>query len=189
MIARINLLPWRQRCRDRQRRAFLAQLGLVAAGAAILAFAAGTVLDRRIAEQNARNSSLVEHIGQDERRIDEIDLVRRRVDATLDRLRTLSDLRRDRAATAHIFEELVRTLVPGVHYTSLVQRGSLITARGVAGSNNDIAALMRNLKDSDRFDAPRLKRIDEVVGEQDARPTAVFELTFATTVPDAGVDR
>jgi len=183
MIARINLLPWRQRRRERRRRVFLGQLGGVTVGAVILALLTGAVLDGRISGQNARNQALLEAVGENARRLDEVETVRRHTEATLGRLRSLQALHRDRAATVRTFDELVRTVVPGVHYTSLIQRRSVITARGIARSNNDIAVLMRNLKDSERFEQPRLKRIDEVGEAQGTEQAAVFELTFATAVP------
>ena len=185
MIARINLLPWRQRRRERRRRAFLGQLGAVTVGAAALVFLTGAVLDGRIASRNARNQALLEAIGENAQRLDQIETVRRHTEATLGRLRSLQALHRDRAATVRTFDELVRTVAPGVHYTSLVQRQSVITAHGIARSNNDIAVLMRNLKGSERFEQPRLKRIDEVGEAQGTEQAAVFELTFATAVPNA----
>lgn len=183
MIARINLLPWRQRLRDRQRRAFLVQLGGVFAGSVCLVFLAALVLDGRIASQDARNEFLSSSLVELERQADVIDDVRRRTDETLERLRVLADLRRDRTGTARILEELARTVTPGVHYTSLVKRGTLITAHGVARSNNDVSVLMRSLEASERFDAPRLKGIGETGANEESGHAAVFELSFATYAP------
>ena len=183
MIARINLLPWRQRRRDRQRRAFLAQLGGVFAGSVCLVFLAALVLDGRIASQDARNGFLRSNLVELERQADAIDEVRRRTDETLERLEVLADLRRDRTRTVRILEELARTVTPGVHYTSLAKRGKHITAHGVARSNQAVSALMRNLEASPQFDAPRLKGIEEMPADEEAGFAAAFELTFATSGP------
>ena len=179
MIARINLLPWRQRRRDRQRRVFLAQLGIVFAGSASLVFLAASVLDGRIAGQDARNQFLRSSLAELERQVDATEAIRRRTDKTLERLRALSDLRRDRTGTVRILEELARTVTPGVHYTSLVKRGTHITAHGVARTNHAVSALMRNLEASKRFEAPRLRGIEENRANDAADHAAVFELTFA----------
>ncbi|MDE0036799.1 MAG: PilN domain-containing protein [Gammaproteobacteria bacterium] len=183
MIARINLLPWRQRRRDRQRRAFLGQLGGVFAGSFCLVFLAALVLDGRIASQDARNGFLRSRLLELQRQADAIDEVRRRTDETLERLQVLVDLRRDRTRTVRILEELARTVTPGVHYTSLVKRGKHITAHGVARSNHAISALMRNLDASEQFEAPRLKGIEEMSANAEADLAAAFELTIATSVP------
>ena len=183
MIARVNLLPWRQRQRDQQRRVFLAQLGIVFAGSASLVFLAALVLDGRIASQDVRNQFLRSSIAEHERRIDVIETIRRRTDETLERLQALSYLRRDRTGTVRIMEELARTVTPGVHYTSLVKRGTHITAHGVARTNHAVSALMRNLEASKRFEAPKLKGIEENHGDDEADHAAAFELTFATSVP------
>lgn len=184
MIARINLLPWRQRRRDRQRRAFLVQLGIVFAGSAGFVFLAALVLDGRIASQDARNQFLRSSIGELEREVDAIEAIRRRTDETLERLQALSDLRRDRTGTVRILEELARTVTPGVHYTSVVRRGTHITAAGVARSNNAVSSLMRNLEASTWFEAARLKGIEEIRADDGPGHAAVFELTFATSAPD-----
>lgn len=183
MIARTNLLPWRQRRRDRQRRAFVAQLCLVLAGSASLVCLAFVALDGQVAKQDARNEFLRASISELERQAAEIEVVRRRSEETLGRLRILSDLRRDRTATVRIFEELARTIAPGIHYTSLVLRGTQITAQGIARSNHDVSALMRSLEDSARFEAPRLRGIEEVRGNEATKQAAIFELTFSTSVP------
>lgn len=186
MTPRINLLPWRQRRRDRQRRAFLVQLGAAAAAAASLVLLANVAIDGRIGGQQARNAFLSARIAELERRVDEINGLRKRTDETLGHLETLSRLHRDRAGTVRMLDELARTIPPGVHYTSLVKRGGLVTARGIARSNRDISALMRNLENSECFAHPRLKGIEEV-GNTDA---GVFELAFATSIaPAEGVRR
>lgn len=183
MIARINLLPWRQQRRDRQRRAFLAQLGIVFAGSACLVLLAALFLDGRIAAQDARNEFLRSRLVELERQADAVDEIRQRTDETLERLHALADLRRDRTRTVRILEELARTVTPGVHYTSLVKRGTHITAHGIARSNNAVSALMRSLDASQRFETPRLKGIEEMRADDEADYAAVFELTFATSVP------
>ncbi|MCY3621099.1 MAG: PilN domain-containing protein [Gammaproteobacteria bacterium] len=185
MIARINLLPWRQRRRDRQRRAFLAQLGIIFAGFASLVFLTAWILDTRIASQDVRNRFLRSGLGELERQADAIEAIRRHTDEKLERLQTLADLRRGRTGTVRTLEELARTVTPGVHYTSLVKRGTQITAHGVARSNNAVSALMRGLEASECFEAPRLKGIEEMRATDQAGHAAVFELTFATSVSTA----
>lgn len=184
MIARINLLPWRQQRRDRQRRAFLVQLGSVFAGSAGLVILAALVLDAWIASQDARNQFLRSSIGELERQVDAIEAIRRRTDETIGRLQALSDLRRDRTSTVRILEELARTVTPGVHYTSLAKRGAHITAAGVARSNHAVSSLMRNLEASEWFEAPRLKGIEEIRANDEADHAAVFELNFTTSAPN-----
>lgn len=188
MIARVNLLPWRQRRRDRQRRAFLAQLGIVFAGSGCLVILASVLLDTRIASQDARNRFLRSSLGELERQADATEVVRRRTDETLERLRALSDLRHDRTGTVRILEELARTVTPGVHYTSLAKRGTHITAFGIARSNNAVSALMRSLEASERFEAPRLKGIEELRANVEAGHAAAFELSFATSDPSTRGD-
>ena len=184
MTARINLLPWRQRRRDRQRRAFLAQVGIASVGATFLVALSAIVLDGRIDNQDTRNRFLLESIDELERRIDAIEVVQRRTDETMARLRAFSGLRRDRTGTVRLFDELARTVAPGIHYTAVARSGTLISARGIARSNNDISTLMRSLQESEGFEAPKLKGIEEIAGNVDVDPSVAFEITFATSVAD-----
>ena len=185
MMSRTNLLPWRQRRRERQRRLFVAELCAVFAAAVCLVCLAALGLDGRIDNQNERNRFLATRIDELDSVGDEIEVIRRRTDATLGHLRTVSGLQGDRAGTVRILEELARTIVPGIHYTSLVRRGTRITAQGVARSNNDVSALMRGIEESARFDTPRLKGIEEARDGDAAKPSAVFELAFATSAASA----
>lgn len=187
MIARTNLLPWRQRRRDRQRRAFAAQLGVVFGACVCLVGLASVVLDGRIGRQDARNRFLVASIGELEQRTDEIERIRQRTEETLGRVQALSGLRHDRTGIARIFQELARTVVPGIHYTSLALRGTHISVQGIARTNTDVSALMRSVEASEQFEAPRLTGIDEIRGNIGA-DQAAFELIFSRSAAN-GRDR
>ena len=183
MTARINLLPWRQRHRDRQRRAFFAQLGGTLGVSVLLVLLWTVALDRQTKGQDARNRFLLAGIDEFDRRIGELEVVRRRRDETNDRIEALAGLRHDRAGTVRVLDELARTIAPGIHYTSVVKRGAVINAHGIARSNNDISTLMRNLADSERFEAPKLKGIEEGAVAGSTEQAAVFEITFAASIP------
>ncbi len=176
MPARVNLLPWRQRRRERERRVFFAELGGVAAVATVAMLGAGVVLGGRVETQHTRNEGLIANIAAIETRVDGIETLRQRTADTVAHIHALTTLHRERTRTVHILEEIARTIAPGIHYTSLVKQDGVITARGVSGSNHDISALMRKLKESDLFEAPRLRGIEDT-GEQQL-PTGIFELTF-----------
>ena len=105
-------------------------------------------------------------------------LVRR--DSVVERWRTLDRLLSGGSNTRLVFDELARTAVPGAYYTSVARRGRLITAQGAADSNDRIAAMMRNLQDSDAFDAPLLKSIEKAATDEVDTQEVIFELTFST---------
>ena len=188
MTAYLNLLPWRQWRRERQRRIFLAELGFVFAGSVTLVALASAYLDTRIDNQERRNRFLLESIAELDGRMDEIEVLRRETHAAEGRLGALLRLGNDRSAIVKVFNELARTLPAGVRYLSLAKRGPLIAARGVARSHEDISLLMRNLQDSARFDAPLLGGIEEAADASQTGQTATFELTFATFISESRTD-
>lgn len=193
-MAHVNLLPWRQRQRERRQRIFLAGLGISFLAAVALVALAGFFVGGMFEHQERRNRHLAARIAELDGQLAEIDALRRGRDDLLGRVRALRQLRRGRSATVRLFDELAQTLVPGLHYAELARRGQIVTAKGAAESNDRIAQLMRNLRDSEWFDAPSLKGIgrlgqrpDSAKGESAAavygEQAVIFELTFLATSP------
>ncbi len=188
-MASLNLLPWRQRRREQRRRRFLAGLAAAFLGAVTVVVGIGWLLGGLIGDQQRHNRQLAASIVELDARIVEIDKLRRDREHIQDRMRVLEQLRDQRATTVGILAELTRTMVPGAHYTALIRRGGVITARGVAESNDRVSKLMRGLGDSPWFTAPSLQRIEkapagpatDAYGDQ----AADFELTLLVTPPAA----
>lgn len=180
MTVRINLLPWREWARERRKRTFFAALGLAAAVAVVVVALAGASLNSSIGQQEQRNRFLASKIGDLDERIAEVEELLVRRDRVVERWRTLEELVSGGSNTLHIFDELARTAVPGAYYTSVNRRGRLITVQGTAESNDRIAATMRNLQDSDTFDAPLLKSIEKAAPDAVDTQAVTFELTFTT---------
>lgn len=184
MTVRTNLLPWREWARERRKRTFFTELGLAAAAAAAIVVLASTGLGAAIGQQEQRNRFLTTKIGDLDERIAEVEELVVRRDTVMARMRTLDQLLSGGSMTRHVFDELAKTAVSGASYTSVTRRGHAIAVQGTAESNERIAALMRNLEDSDAFDAPVLKSIQGTARETTDVQTASFELTFTTN--DAG---
>lgn len=180
MTVRINLLPWREWARERRQRRFFAALGLAAAATVVVVALAGASLNASIGQQEQRNRFLASKIGDLDERIAELEELLVRRDRVVERWRTLEEQLSGGSNTRRIFDELARTAVPGAYYTSVARRGRLITAQGAAESNDQIAAVMRNLQDSDAFDTPLLKSIEKAVPDAVDTQAVTFELTFAT---------
>ena len=181
MTVRINLLPWRQWKRERRRRVFFIKLSLACAASTLLVVLAGMSLEAGIGNQEERNRFLLGRLAELDIRIHESEVLRRRREAIAGRLDVLVRIGNSRSAAVRVFNELADALVPGVHYTSLAKRGSVLAARGVAESNEAVSALMRNLRDSPTFARPHLKRIGDAHGELTGQPDTTFELTFVAS--------
>jgi len=188
-MARINLLPWREWERERRKRQFLANLAGTLLFGAFLVLAGGWYLDGRVDEQNQRNQFLQQEIQVLDQQIAEISELRKKREELLARIRVILELQANRPIIVRVFDELVRTLSPGVHFNSLKMQGNMLTLDAQAESNNRISSLMRNLDGSELFASPNLKSIKEdPENEHYGSLASVFNLTFVQINPNAGAD-
>ena len=182
-MTNINLLPWRERRRRRRTRWFLASMAAALAASASVVVLCAVLLNRQLGSQQRINLALDGRIGDVDRRLAEIDELRAHQETLASRIAVLRRLNGLRFEPVAVLDELARTLVPGLRYTALARRGDQIAAQGVAFSQGDVSALMRNLRDSARFASPSLKNIVEADAGGDG---TVFELTFTVVSARSG---
>ncbi len=168
-MARINLLPWRERERAERQREFLTLLGFVALFGVLLVFAGHVFINNRISDQEARNDFLRAEIHKVDRRIREIKELEKTKQALLDRMEIIQRLQRSRPEIVHLFDELVKTLPQGVYLTRVKQTGDRLLIEGKAESDARVSTYMRNLDQSPWFRDPRLQVI-ETPAEEKAGP-------------------
>lgn len=186
-MARINLLPWREQRREERKQRFLVALGAVLVGAAALVFAGDQYLNGAIAQQNVRNEFVRKEIAVLDARIKEISELKQRRQQLLERMKTIQDLQGNRPIIGRVFDQLVRTLPDGVHFTELKMTGKNIAIKGAAESNNRVSALMRNLDGSEWLTAPNLTEVKAVTaGTVDQ--ANVFQLSVRQTQPGGEED-
>jgi type IV pilus assembly protein PilN len=165
----VNLLPWREQQRGRQRR-----------GVAIIAIAlwlgsAGSIgavwwnLDRDIEHQRSRNQFLIGEISRVERQLQEVNEIQNRKEALIARMEVIRRLQADRVRLVRAMSELATTIPEGIFFSSLQRSVEGISLTGVAQSSSRISALMEQLADTASFDRPELNMIN--VGD-----TQEFEL-------------
>ena len=158
-MANINLRPWREELRAERQKQFISLL----LGVLLLAAGAGFLwhnhMTSGIEYQNQRNAFIKNEIAMLEKQIKEIDELRRRRDALIERMQVIQDLQGKRPVIVMVFDELVKTIPDGVYFTSLKKTGALISLEGVGDSNSRISALMRNLDASEWFKEPNLTSV------------------------------
>jgi len=185
-MAHINLLPWREWERERRKRQFLVNLGGMLVLGAVLVLGGGLYLDARVDNQTQRNQFLQSEIQVLDQRIAEISELRKEREELLARIRVILELQTNRPIIVRVFDEMVRTLSPGLHFNTLKLQGNLLTLDAQAESNNRISSLMRNLDGSELFASPNLKSIKEdPKNEHYGSQASVFNLTFVQTNPNA----
>lgn len=158
-MAQINLLPWREERRQQLKKDFLVTIALVLALGAGLVLLADRVVNGQIDYQNARNQYLKKNIAELDKIVAEIKELERRRNQLIERMRVIQELQGNRPIIVRVMDQLVRTVPDGVFYNSISTKGSMISIKGVAESNNRVSSLMRRLDASDWLAAPNLDAV------------------------------
>jgi type IV pilus assembly protein PilN len=183
-MARINLLPWREKLRTQRKREFGAMLvgGILVAGMAVgywYWFNEG-----RIDHQRMRNAYLQTEIKAVDQKIREINKLEKTRKQLIGRINVIQNLQASRPQVVHLFDEVVATVPDGVHLTELTQSGSNVTVAGRAQSNARVSAYMRNIEQSPWLAAPNLKIIENKdQAKRDGDEGSEFTLSAKQVVP------
>lgn len=175
----MNLLPWRERRRQRRLRWFLGALAASAIAPVLALVFVGLRIADDVERQRRANNDLTAALATLDARRTAIDQLRREREAFAARAETLRNLWRERATAVTALAALAEALAPGTHYTHLSREHRAITIRGAAQSHERVAELMRNLSAVEQFDAPVLKAVTSAEGDQRSygAGTAVFDLS------------
>lgn len=151
MTTSINLLPWREiRRREKDRQLFSASIGAWVL-MAVAVFYAQWFMNDLIDHQQSRNSFLQGEIVKLDKKIKEIEDLKRRREALLARMEIIQQLQRDRTKIVHVFDDLVRKLPKGIYLTQFTKKNTAMGLEGMAQSNARVSALMNSLDSSDWF--------------------------------------
>ena len=161
----INLLPWREEQRAERQR----QFNVMLAGGAILSGLAIVFvhiqLTTMIESQNARNRYLEDTIKQVEKQIEEIKTLKEDKKNLLARMEVIQRLQSSRPEIVHLFEEIAKATPKGVFLLNAERKGNVINVTGVADSNDNVSAFMRNMDASQWLTNPKLAVIDSSKNE------------------------
>ena len=160
-MARINLMPWREKRRKERQRAFASLVGFAAlAAVAVLAlgwlFRAG-----QIEVQESRNDQLTKEIDLMKKKVEEIQDLDIKRERLLGRKQVIEELQSNRSHMVHLFDQLVRTVPEGIMLSSVNQRGTALTIEGRSESNSRVSEYLRRLDASGWLDKPDLQIIEE----------------------------
>jgi type IV pilus assembly protein PilN len=177
-MAKINLLPWREELRKERQQEFIGIVVAVAiAAAALVWFVTGNIESQYKAQQK-RNAFVQKEMSVLSEQISEIQQLRDKREQLLERMKLIQDLQGNRPIIVRLFDEVARSIPDDLYFTSLDIKGTQVTVKGRAKSNNRVAALMRNFNDSDWFDAPNLISVKAVKGDYNT-----FEVTMVQVDP------
>ncbi|HFQ91400.1 MAG TPA: pilus assembly protein PilN [Chromatiales bacterium] len=155
----INLLPWREARRKEQQRQFFTIAGAAAILMGVIVLYIHMHIGGLIDNQNSRNNYLEKEIAQLDKKISEIKTLKTEKKKLLARMNIIQQLQTRRPEIVHMFDDLVRSVPPGIYLTRAQQQDTSVVFEGVAQSNARVSSFMRNLDGSDWYENPRLEVI------------------------------
>ena len=172
-MARINLLPWREERRKLRQRQFNVVMIMVGAASALTVFLLWGAMDTAIANQNARNAYLTDQVKLMDDKIAQIKDLQETKQRLLARMQIIQQLQQSRPTEVHLFDQLVKTLPPGVYLTSVVQNGTQMTLQGVAESSARVSTYLRDIDASPWLGDPNLQVVQKDNGKSGAQTFSI----------------
>ncbi len=178
-MPQINLLPWRDELRKRREKEFIVTAVIAALMMGGVVLGVHLHYESRIAYQNQRNTFIETEISALDKKIKEIENLKKERDRLIARTKVIQDLQAGRPEIVHVFDELVTTLPDGVYYTKVAQKGRGLNLHGVAQSNARVSSLMRSLSTSTWFENPSLVEITANLQKDRAVRLSKFKLNVS----------
>lgn len=175
-MSHINLLPWREKQREKHKQLYVALLGLLSAATVGLVMAGGSFLDSMIAAQKARNQFLEKENAILDVRIGKIATVKEQKKNIEMKISLIQQLQQHRNVSPKVLNELANIVPPGVTFRKFTRKENQIEIIGISDSNNRLADFMRRLESSETFIDGELSSI--VADTSTTEGVSDFKLTF-----------
>lgn len=179
-MPRINLLPWREAERKERKQQFTVALVLAALAAVVATFCVHLLYSAMISDQQARNALLKSQINLLDQQIGKIHTLRKAEHRFIARMQVIEHLQRARPQIVHVFDQIVRTVPPGLYLTEVDEKGAHIQFKGVAQSSTRVSEFMRNIDGSQWLANAQLEVIK--TGDK-GEPGSTFILDAKVTSP------
>lgn len=147
-MARINLLPWRQKLRKQRQVQFMAMLAAMVVITGVTMLGVHMYQADRIDYQNKRLAYIDKRVHELDSKITQIKSIDQTRINLEKRIQKVRDLERNRAEVVHLFHEVADRLPKGSYLTQMQQVKSNVVLKGVAQDNNEISRYILNLEKS-----------------------------------------
>lgn len=177
-MTQINLLPWRERKREEQKKQFIMLVSATVSGAFLIVLLINYFILGRVHNQSIRNQRVQQEIAIYEHRLIEIDNLRILREQLISKMSLLQKIQSRRTYMVHLFDELSKVIPDGIYLTKIEGARDLITASGYAKSHNHIAQIMTNIECNDWIHHPVLREIKKIAQKKQAVDNR-FRITFS----------
>ena len=147
-MARINLLPWREKERERRNKEFVIQMVVVTAIALICAALIWSFQNRQYASQQEANALITQANTALDRDLKEIEDLESRQNEIIARMKVIEDLQGTRPIPVHVLDSLTRSIPANLYLTELERKDNILTIKGKADNPNTVTDLVRNIDSS-----------------------------------------
>ncbi|WP_031579609.1 PilN domain-containing protein [Ruminobacter sp. RM87] len=147
-MSNINLLPWREVIKERQRKNFLQLMVIFLFAGAIVAILIYFALDWRIQNQEDRNSQWNNEIKVVDQKIAEIEKLKQRRQELIDRMNAIDKLQQSRNIPVHLYSDLPTLVSSGVYLGYMNYDNRIVKLGGLAESNPRLSSMLRNIDNS-----------------------------------------
>ncbi len=170
-MAKINLLPWRQELNKQRQQEFVAISAAVALTAAAIVLLFHVLMSTQLSDQEERKAYIQSEIATLDSQIKQIDELQTRKEDLLARMKVIQDLQGRRPIIVRVFDELAHAVPDKIYLTSFVRVGDTFTIDGIAESNTQVSAFLRNLNASTWFKNPVLANVtaDDAASKKDIK--------------------
>ncbi|WP_108652317.1 PilN domain-containing protein [Dongshaea marina] len=147
-MSAINLLPWREAVKQRQKTQFFTLLGCFAVLTLLLVFAVNWFIGKAVDNQNSRNQYLQREMVVLDSKIGEIQRLKKRRAQLIERMDLINQLQLSRNLSVHLFNQLPKVVPPGVYLGSLKLNNKRIDVVGDTEAYSRVANMMRRIESS-----------------------------------------
>jgi type IV pilus assembly protein PilN len=159
-MARISLVPWREKRREQRKRDFIMFLGAGAVATLLVMGLWHLINQSMIDNQIDRNNLLRKEIQVVDAKLAEIKRLDETKQRLLARMELIQSLQESRPKAVRLMDDIVLMMPEGVVLSSIKQSGNNISIEGNAQSNAQISALMRNIEETEWLARPTLRLIE-----------------------------
>lgn len=161
-MATINLLPWREKQREQDKKIFTSMLLSGVVAAAVIVFLINSYANNLIDNQTERNQILKKEITTINQQIKEIKDLKKVREGLVSRMSVIQNLQSTRTLMVHLFDELVKIVPSGLYIYKLERKDDLVTLWGYSEANTNISILMRNIETNPWLQVPVLTQIKKI---------------------------
>lgn len=181
-MSNINLLPWREGLKVRQKKRFFVQLATAAGVTITVMLLINLRIGQLVDQQQERNRFLQMETVRLDQVLGEISAIIEQREKLLKRVRLIEQLQQRRTFSVHLFNQMPGLVPPGVYLNSLDVARDHIELVGKTEAYPRVANMLRSMEASRWLTEPRLGSIYAT----DSRPIALSQFSMSVKVSTEG---